>query len=194
LQSLADRPRPAARRGVAFLPLLPRCRLIIVGGGHVGHAVATLAADLDFDVWIVDDRPEYVAESRFPRAQRRLAGTIGEVLPALEVTADTYCLIVTRGHNHDEEALYHLVDRGARYVGMIGSSRKIKLIFDDLLDEGVAPEVLERVYAPVGLDIGSQTVTEIAVSIAAELVAHRNLGGEHPALRRPSLLALRGKT
>jgi xanthine dehydrogenase accessory factor len=115
---------------------------------------------------------------------------MADVLPALEITPNTYCLIVTRGHNHDEEALFHLVNRGARYVGMIGSKRKIKLIFDDLLNEGVAAEALDRVYAPVGLDIGSQTVMEIAVSIAAELVAHRNLGiAGHHTRERTALTA-----
>jgi xanthine dehydrogenase accessory factor len=173
---LAQRPRPSAAQGVAYLPVLPRCRLVIVGGGHVGQAVGNLAAEVDFDVWVVDDRAEYVSAERFPRAERLICGDIDRVLPGLEITPDTYCLIVTRGHNHDEEALYHLVDRGARYVGMIGSKRKIKLIFDDLLAEGVRPEVLEKVYAPVGIDIGSQTVPEIAVSILAELIAHRNRG------------------
>ena len=190
LKPLADRPRPTARSGVAYLPMLPRCRLVIVGGGHVGQAVGNLAAELDFEVSVVDDREEYVSEARFPRAERRIAGLMAEVLPNLEITSSTYCLIVTRGHNHDEEALYHLVDRGARYVGMIGSKRKIKLIFDDLLAEGISPEALNRVYAPVGLDIGSQTVMEIAVSIMAELVAHRNLGSAPAAIRqRPSLAA-----
>ncbi|MEX2114374.1 MAG: XdhC family protein [Pirellulales bacterium] len=181
VRPLDERPRPSATRGIAYLPMLPRCRLVIVGGGHVGQAVGNLAAELDFDVWVVDDRAEFVTEDRFPRAERRIGGTMADVLPGLEITPSTYCLIVTRGHNHDEEALYHLVDRGARYVGMIGSKRKIKLIFDDLLAEGVSAEALARVHAPVGLDIGSQTVMEIAVSITAELVAHRNLGvaGNH---------------
>ncbi len=181
LRPQSERPRPSAAHGVAYLPLLERCRLVIVGGGHVGRAVGNLATDLDFDVWVVDDRGEFVSEERFPRAERRIAGSMGEVLPALDITPNTYCLIVTRGHNHDEEALYHLINRGARYVGMIGSKRKIKLIFDDLLAEGITAESLREVYAPVGLDIGSQTVMEIAVSITAELVAHRNLGiaGHH---------------
>jgi xanthine dehydrogenase accessory factor len=179
-RTIAQRPRPYTAQGVAFLPLLPRCRLLIVGGGHVGKAVADLATDLDFDVWVVDDREEFVNPTRFPRAQRRMAGPIAETLPAIEITPDTYCLIVTRGHNHDEQALYHLVQRGARYVGMIGSRRKIKLIFDDLLAEGIPPELLDNVRAPVGVDIGSQTVAEIAVSIAAELVAHRNCEGRIP--------------
>lgn len=184
LRPIAKRPRPYAEQGVAFLPLLPRCRLVVVGGGHIGQAVASLAADLDFQVCVTDDRGSYVGEDRFPRADERIAGPCGEVLPSLEITPDTYCLIVTRGHNHDQEALYHLINRGARYVGMIGSKRKIRKIFEDLADEGISQEVLDTVYAPVGLDIGSQTVPEIAVSIAAELIAHRNLGGDVPG-RRP---------
>jgi xanthine dehydrogenase accessory factor len=177
LPALASRPSPSAASGIAILPTLPRCRLVIVGGGHVGQAVARLAAELDFLIWVVDDRTEYVTEERFPTAVHRIAGSIGQVLPNLEITSDTYCLIVTRGHNHDEEALYHLVDRGARYVGMIGSKRQIRLIFDGLLAVGISADALAKVHAPVGLDIGSQTVPEIAVSIAAELVAHRNQGG-----------------
>jgi xanthine dehydrogenase accessory factor len=180
LRPLLSRPRPYVQSGIAFLPVLPRCRLVIVGGGHVGKAVGDLAVQLDFDLWVVDDREEYVAEERFPKAQRRIAGNIDQVLPSLEVTPDTYCLIVTRGHNHDEEALFHLVNRGARYVGLIGSRRKIKMIFDDLLAEGVSAESLAKVHAPLGIDIGSQTVPEIAVSICAELVAHRNLDGQVP--------------
>jgi xanthine dehydrogenase accessory factor len=176
LPPLASRPRASAAQGVAYLPVLPRCTLVIVGGGHVGQAVGNLAADLDFDVCVVDDRVEYASRERFPHAERLIVGDIDRVLPGLEITPNTYCLIVTRGHNHDEEALYHLVDRGARYVGMIGSKRKIKLIFDDLLAEGIAAEAVERVHAPVGIDIGSQTVAEIAISILAELVAHRNRG------------------
>jgi xanthine dehydrogenase accessory factor len=180
LRPLAQRPRAYAEQGVAYLPALERCRLIIVGGGHVGKAVADLAVDLDFDVWVVDDREEYVAESRFPRAQRRIGGTMSDVLPKLDINRDTYCLIVTRGHNHDEEALFHLAERGARYVGLIGSRRKIRMIFEDLLDQGISSDVLEQVHAPLGIHIGSQTVPEIAISICAELVSHRNCEGRVP--------------
>lgn len=176
LKPLSSRPRAYAGRGIAYLTSLPRCRLVIVGGGHVGKAVADLAAELEFDVWIVDDRQEFVAEERFPKAERRISGPIERVLPDLEINSNTYCLIVTRGHGHDQEALFHLADRGARYVGLIGSRRKIKMIFENLAAEGVSREALTRVHAPLGIDIGSQTVPEIAVSICAELVAHRNLG------------------
>ena len=180
LAPLSQRPGPSAQRGIALLPILPRCRLVIVGAGHVGQAVAHLAGELDFNVWVVDDRQEYLSPERFPSAQQTFCGPIGDVLPQLEIKPDTFCLIVTRGHNHDEEALYHLVNRGARYVGMIGSKRKIRLIFDDLLAEGIPADALAQVHAPVGLDIGSQTVPEIAVSIAAELIACRNLGEVKP--------------
>jgi xanthine dehydrogenase accessory factor len=176
LQSLSTRPRPYAAHGIAYLPVFRRSRLVVVGGGHVGQAVADLAAELDFEVWVTDDRADIISRERFPKAAQRIAGPVEQALPPLEITPETYCLIVTRGHNHDEEALYYLADRGAAYVGLIGSRRKIKMIFEDLLEQGLSPLVLEKVHAPVGIDIGSQTVPEIAVSICAELVAHRNLG------------------
>jgi xanthine dehydrogenase accessory factor len=173
---LTDRPRPEVRSGVALLPTLPRIRLAIVGAGHVGQSVASLAAQADFDVWIIDDRHQYANAERFPTAQRVIVGPIGEVLTTLEVTPHTFALIVTRGHGHDEEALFHLATTPAAYVGLIGSRRKIKLIFESLRASGIPESALERVAAPVGLDIGSQTVAEIAVSIVAELIARRNLG------------------
>src|SRR6266568_8948691 len=147
-----------------------------------------MAAEVDFDVWVVDDREEYCNSQRFPAASRLVVGSVDTALSGLDIDASTYCLVVTRGHNHDEEALYHLAETQAAYVGMIGSRRKIKLIFDDLLAEGISRQALERVTAPLGFDIGSQTVAEIAISIVAELIAHRNLGGIPPAYRRTSLL------
>ncbi|MFM9959917.1 MAG: XdhC family protein [Planctomycetaceae bacterium] len=188
LRSLALRPRPYVAGGVSFLPHLRRCRLVIVGAGHVGQKVAELAAACDFDVWAVDDREQYCNLERFPLAKRLIVGDIDTSLSGLEIDHNTYCLIVTRGHNHDEEALYHLAETPARYVGLIGSQRKIKMIFEDLLREGISREALLRVYAPLGIDIGSQTVPEIAVSIVAELIAHRNLGELPDRYRRPSLL------
>jgi xanthine dehydrogenase accessory factor len=178
LVPVVERPKPAVRDGLAFLPTPPRVTLLIVGGGHVGQAVARLAAEVDFDVWVVDDRETFASAERFPQAQRRIVGDVGMTLSALkaEVTPSTYCLIVTRGHNHDEEALYHLATTPAGYVGMIGSKRKVRLIFDDLLAKGVPAEALAKVHAPIGLPIGSQTVPEIAVSVVAELIATRNLG------------------
>jgi xanthine dehydrogenase accessory factor len=175
---LGQRPRPVVHLGFAFLPILPRVTLLIVGGGHVGQAVARLAADVDFDIWVVDDRELYASRARFPSAQRLLVGDIGKILQELIPSLDpfSFCLIVTRGHHHDEEALYHLAQTGAGYIGMIGSKRKIKLIFEDLIAKGIPQENLDCIHAPLGFAIGSQTVPEIAISIVAELIACRNLG------------------
>ncbi len=184
IEPLPDRPRPQALGGVALLPTLPRVRLVIVGAGHVGQAVATLASRADFDTWIIDDRAQYANPQRFPAAEKILVGPIEDTLASLEVTTQTYALIVTRGHGHDQEALYHLAPTPAPYVGLIGSRRKIRLIFDSLREMGIADSALDRVSAPVGFDIGSETVEEIAVSIVAELIARRNRGPEAVAKRR----------
>jgi xanthine dehydrogenase accessory factor len=186
LPQLRQRPRPAVHHGIAYLPVWQRIMLLIVGAGHVGQAVARLATDVDFDVWVLDDREAYASRERFPTAQRRLVGDIGAALERLVadgIHPAIWCLIVTRGHSHDEEALYHLAKSPAGYVGMIGSKRKIKMIFDDLIARGIPAEALRRVHAPLGFSIGSQTVPEIAVSIVAELIACRNLGATLPAAR-----------
>ncbi|MFO1006534.1 MAG: XdhC family protein [Planctomycetaceae bacterium] len=177
LRPLSQRPRAYVAEGVSYLPHLARGKLLIVGGGHVGQRVADLAASVDFEVTVVDDRAEYVTEERFPSCVQRIAGQIDEVLPTYPVDEDTFCIVVTRGHNHDEEALFHLVRRPSRYLGMIGSKRKIKMIFDDLRREGIPEELLARVHAPLGIEIGSQSVPEIAISIVAELISCRNLSG-----------------
>jgi xanthine dehydrogenase accessory factor len=178
LTPVTDRPKPSVQHGIAYLPILPRITLFIVGGGHVGHALARLAADLDFEVWVLDDRERYASSERFPTAKRLFVGEIGPTLKQVvpEITPSIYCLIMTRGHAHDEEALYHLAATPAGYVGMIGSKRKIKLIYEDLIAKGIPAQVLKKVHAPLGFNIGSQTVPEIAISILAELIACRNLG------------------
>ena len=188
VRSLEQRPRPYVTGGISYLPYLPRCRLVIVGAGHVGQKVAELAQAVDFDVWVIDDRAEYCRAERFPHAQKLIVGPMDAVLPDLQIDRDTYAIIVTRGHNHDEEALFHLARTPARYLGLIGSHRKIKLIFKDLLEQGIPADVLKGVYAPLGLEIGSQTVAEIAISIVAELIAHRNLGQLPDRPRGPSLV------
>jgi xanthine dehydrogenase accessory factor len=188
LKPLDERPRPYIVAGISYLPHLKRCRLLIIGAGHVGQRVAELATDVGFDVWVVDDRQEYCNADRFPRARRLIVDSFDQALRGLQIDSSTYCIIVTRGHNHDEQALFHLAETPARYVGMIGSRRKIKLIFDDLLRDGISREALSRVHAPLGFDIGSQTVPEIAISILAELIAHRNLGQLPEAIRPPSVL------
>jgi xanthine dehydrogenase accessory factor len=181
--------RATVRQGIAWLPTPRRKTVLIVGGGHVGQATAQLAAAADFDIWVLDDRERYANPERFPQAQRCLVGPIGATLQELAptLTEDVYAIIVTRGHNHDEEALFHLARTACGYLGMIGSRRKIRLIFEDLQRRGIPKEALQRVHAPLGLPIGSQSVMEIAISIVAELIAWRNLGPE--AFRRMDIQA-----
>jgi xanthine dehydrogenase accessory factor len=180
---LASRPKPGTRQGVAYMPAQPRITLLLVGGGHVGQAVASLASEVGFDIWVLDDRDKFVSPERFPTASRRLVGDVGTTLRDLTptLTSHTFAVILTRGHNHDEEALYHLARTACGYVGMIGSKRKIRMIFEDLVAKGIPAEALEKVHAPLGYNIGSQTVPEIAVSIVAELIACRNMGGTDAA-------------
>jgi xanthine dehydrogenase accessory factor len=182
VEPVSSRPRPSSRGGVSVLPTLPRVRLVIAGAGHVGQAVADLAARVDFDVWVLDDRAQYANRERFPRAAAIRVGPFEETIPGVPLDDHAFALIVTRGHGHDQEALGLLAATGAGYVGLIGSKRKIKLIFEALREAGMDDASLARVAAPVGLEIGSESVEEIAVSIVAELIARRNLG---PGAVRP---------
>ncbi len=147
--------------------------LLIAGAGHVGQALARLATSLDFHVVVVDDREDYASAARFPAPIERVTRSIPAALADWPIDAHTYVVIVTRGHQNDQRALEAVIHRPAAYIGLIGSERKRRLIFDDLIRQGVAPERLDAVHSPIGLPIHAVTVPEIAVSIAAELIQHR---------------------
>jgi len=155
-------------------PIQPLHTLVLAGAGHVGQAVAEMGKFLNFEVVVVDDRPDFASRERFPNADKIIVQDIAQALREFPIDQSTYVVIVTRGHQHDEEALYSVIDSNARYIGMIGSRRKVKLIFEDLIERGVSEGQLQQVYSPIGLDINSETVPEIAVSIAAQLVQVRN--------------------
>jgi xanthine dehydrogenase accessory factor len=173
------RPRlAAAGRGWIYLePRLPAPRLLIAGAGHVGRAVSRLGAFLGFAVQVFDDRSEFAAPARFPEAERIIVGDPAVELGRASVDGGTFVVIVTRGHRHDAAALRACIRRPAAYIGMIGSARKVGLLRDEFLARGWASAAeWARVHTPIGLPIGSRTVEEIAVSIAAELVAVKNKG------------------
>jgi xanthine dehydrogenase accessory factor len=156
-------------------PRFPLSPLIIAGAGHVGKAVSYLGSLLDFEVTVLDDRPEFANRERIPEADHIIVGDIAEGISNLQQTAETYFVIVTRGHSHDSEALKACIRSDAAYIGMIGSSRKISLMRKKFIEGGWAtPRQFDRVHAPIGIDIQSKTVQEIAISIAAELVLVRN--------------------
>ncbi len=154
-------------------PLTPAPRLYVIGAGHVGWHLANAAIDSGFRVHVVDDREKFANAERFPAADAIVVEPIAEWLHAAEIPASAYVVIVTRGHQNDLEAMRALAARDLRYLGLIGSRAKIARIRTMLLAEGMPPECLDRVHAPIGLDIGAVTPAEIAVSILAELIAVR---------------------
>jgi len=162
----------------------PMPTLLIAGAGHVGAALAKLAAGLDFRVVVLDDRSDLLNRQRLPAPIEAAAGTIEKVLREWPIDANTYVVVVTRGHAHDQRALHAVIDSPAKYLGMIGSRRKIGTVFDDLEHLGVDRARLQQVRTPIGLKIGAVTVPEIAVSIAAELIQVRRAEG-HRAVEGP---------
>ncbi len=160
------------RMDVHIDPLMPAPRLHIIGAGHVGLHLARAAADAGFHIHVVDDRDKFANADRFPGADVVVA-PIPEWLQAAELPASSYVVILTRGHQHDLDAMRALASRDLKYLGLIGSRAKVARIYDALLAEGMPAEALERVHAPVGLEIGAVTPAEIAISILAELIAVR---------------------
>lgn len=167
---------PENRQNLFFLePVAPLPRLLIVGAGHIGQALARQAAWLDFDVTVIDDRADYASRDRFAQGASLIVADIEGAVREFPVSSDTYIVIVTRGHSHDAEALRACIHSPAAYIGMIGSRHKVALMRERFLGEGWASaQEWDRVHAPIGLKIGSRTVEEIAVSIAAELVQVRS--------------------
>jgi xanthine dehydrogenase accessory factor len=153
-------------------PILPQPMLYLFGGGHVSMAVAKAASSAGFAVGVVDDREAFANLERFPMAAEVFTSYEG-AFEKIQPSASTYLVIVTRGHKEDMRVLAWAVRTGARYVGMIGSKRKVLAVYKALEKEGYRPEEFERVFAPMGLEIGALSPEEIAISIAAELVAVR---------------------
>jgi xanthine dehydrogenase accessory factor len=175
-------------------PILPDPTLFIFGAGHVGQCVADVVWPLGFRVAIVDDRIKYANLDRFPHAHQFFVDSWDAIFEALPIGDSSYILIATRGHRFDLACLRFALQSPARYIGLLGSRRKTRLLYETLEKEGVDPSGFDRVFAPVGIEIGSETPEEIAISVAAELVAVRKNLDVQPlkqALRflRPALTA-----
>ena len=158
----------------------PAATLLVVGGGHVGLAVGQLGAMLGMEVAIIDDREDYANEDRFPYEANVICGDFGEELEQFPITANTFIVLVSRGHKVDELALRSVAERGAGYVGMIGSKRRTRTVIQHLAEAGLDPEALDKVFTPIGLDIGAETPEEIAVSVLGEIILVRRGGGAQP--------------
>ena len=150
--------------------------LLIIGGGHIGKALATIGNLCGFSVEVVDDRPEYANAERFPEADRITCGRFDEVLDGYPIDANSYVVCVTRGHKHDETSLRLVAESPAAYVGMIGSKRRVGAVLQHLVQDGIDPKAVARVHTPIGLDIGAETPEEIAVAIMAEIIQARRGG------------------
>jgi xanthine dehydrogenase accessory factor len=160
------------RMDVHIDPLAPSPRLYIVGAGHVGCHLARVAAEAGFRIHVIDDREKFANPERFPGAEIAVE-PIPEWLERAEIPSSAYVVVVTRGHQHDLDAMRALAPRDLRYLGLIGSRAKVARISDALLAEGMPSDALQRVHAPIGLEIGAVTPAEIAISILAELIAVR---------------------
>jgi len=154
-------------------PILATPTLYLFGGGHVSLSVSKVAALAGFDIVVCDDREAFANQERFPSAVATHAGPWEEIFPQISPNDLSYFVIATRGHKGDLDCLRWVVSTQARYIGMVGSKRKLAEFFKLLASEGVAADRLEQVHSPVGLDIGALTPEEIAVSIVAEMIAVR---------------------
>ena len=167
----------------AFLDVFMEApEVVIVGGGHVGRALASVAHVMGYRMSVIDDRASFANQERFPEADRVIAGDIGEAIRAFPATVNSAIVIVTRGHKYDYQALSAAAATDAGYIGLMGSRRKVALIYRQLRADGVPEERLRDIHAPIGLDIGAVSPEEIALSIMAEITMER-AGGSGTPLR-----------
>jgi xanthine dehydrogenase accessory factor len=156
-------------------PIFPPAHLVITGAGHIGKALAHLGSILDFEITVIDDRPEYANSENIPDASHIIVKDIGEAMQELNKRDDTYVVIVTRGHKDDAAALKPCIGSDLAYTVMIGSKNKIATMRMNFIENGWAThKQWGKIHAPIGLEINSKTVEEIAVSIAAQLILVRN--------------------
>jgi xanthine dehydrogenase accessory factor len=165
--------QPTVIDGFVVEPLKVFSLLYIFGAGHVSQFISKIAKIVDFYVVVIDDREEFANRERFPDADEIIVEDFHTVFEKLKFTGQEFITIVTRGHKYDADVLLEALKRPLKYTGMIGSRRKVKIIFDFMKESGFSEEVIGKVHAPIGLAIGAETPQEIAVSIIAELIQIR---------------------
>ena len=170
---------------------LAEAKMVICGGGHVALKTIALARLCDFHVTVLEDRPEYADKAREAGADEVLLGAFEERLQALPCDEDTFFVIVTRGHKHDIDCLRIALKKPSAYLGMIGSKKKVALVKDALLKEGVSENEWDKVHAPIGIEIHAETPEEIAVAILAEVILVKNTNGHNYGVSKEVSDALR---
>lgn len=158
--------------------ICPEPTLYLFGGGHVSFAIARIAVTVGFRIVVIDDRPMFANRERFPMADETLTLEMETAFEHLEIDDLSYIVAVTRGHQHDKPVVEQAVRTDAAYIGMIGSRRKIALMWKELEAKGISRERLEEIHAPIGLDIGADSPEEIAISVVSELIQARRSGGK----------------
>ena len=151
-------------------PVSAEVRLLILGAGHIAMPLATMAKIVGYEVVVVDDRLAFANYARFPTADEVICNDFAAALEALEITPQTFIVIVTRGHRYDKVCLQKVVRQPAAYIGMIGSKKRVKALFAELEEEGIPKDLLQKIYSPIGLKIGAETPEELAVCILGELI------------------------
>jgi xanthine dehydrogenase accessory factor len=167
-------------------PILPTPTVYVFGGGHVSFFLVRAAKLAGFKVKVIDDRPAFANKERFPEADATIVTEFEDIRGAFDFGQDDYVVLVTRGHQHDQRILEQIYDSQARYIGMIGSKSKISKMWQRLAAKGVAQQYLDRVHAPIGLNIGADSPEEICISIMAEIIRERRLGKVQATLRKRS--------
>lgn len=160
--------------GVTLIePYFPEPKLIVLGGGHISKPLVEFASKVGFSVTVVDDRPFFANAPRFPEAERVICESFDKCFNKFKLNSSTFVVIVTRGHRHDMECVKKVLNYDTAYLGMIGSKRRIKIVIEELLREGYPKDRLDKLNAPIGLDIDAVTPEEIAISILAQLISYR---------------------
>ncbi|MBZ5676346.1 MAG: XdhC/CoxI family protein [Acidobacteriia bacterium] len=154
-------------------PVIPQPRAFIFGGGHVSKGISKIATLAGFSTSIIDNREAFANQERFPEAEATYAEEYEDVFPKLPVNSSSYIIIVTRGHRDDMRVLRWAVNTPAKYIAMIGSKRKTISVVHELEKEGISREAFDKVFAPMGLEIGAEMPEEIAISVVAEMIAVR---------------------
>ena len=171
---LTGKPRLDRDAGVFYDPLVPEEKLVVLGAGHVGHALAMAAVPLGFHTTVVDDRAEFLGPDRFPPEVNRIHGEFPQLIADLPLDTSTYVVIVTRNHGLDLACVRAVLPRESRYVGVMGSARKTRMMVKQLHQEGFDPARIEALSTPIGMNIDAETPAELAISILAEIVAVRH--------------------
>jgi xanthine dehydrogenase accessory factor len=166
-------------------PYFPEPRLIILGGGHIAKPLAEFASKSGFSVTVIDDRPSFANSERFPTAKKVICESFDHCFNLINLNKSAYVVIVTRGHRHDMDCLRQVLNHNTAYVGMIGSKRRVKGVMEQMALEGYSKDELNKVNAPIGLEIGAITPDEIAISIISQVISYRRLGDMKNSITSP---------